>query len=425
MSLVIKNKVVTVVGLGRSGVASAQLALCLGAKVKISDVASLEKVQSSLAGTGLENKLLIESGQHTKEFIQGSDLLVLSPGVRCDALPVVWAKEKKIPVLGEIEFAWRFCPCDVIAVTGSNGKTTTTTLVAEILKAAGRNVCLCGNIGSPFSQHVLSLKKNDVVALEVSSFQMETIETFKPRVAVFLNFSQNHLDRHKDLEEYFTAKARIFMNQTKDDFAVLNFDAPLHKDLAKKLSSKVLYYNDPGKCDASIANPNFLAAMTACSAFGVSAEIAKKVFAIFKGVEHRQEFVRTLDGVDYINDSKATTAESGAWALRRVARPIVMICGGHDKGTIDFSEVKALAKDKVKKMIVLTREEIVRKKLHDAFEGIVALEDHADMQQAILSARQQAEPGDKVLLSPMFASFDMFDNFEHRGKEFKRIVQQL
>jgi UDP-N-acetylmuramoylalanine--D-glutamate ligase len=425
MPFSLQNKVVTVVGLGRSGIASAQLALRLNGVVKVSDISPRAKIEEGLSSRGLLSRCQLESDGHTKQFIQQSDLIVLSPGVRADSDVVRWAKEKGIPVLGEIEFAWKCCPCDVIAVTGSNGKTTTTTLIAEVLRAAGREVCLCGNIGSPFSENVLTLKPSDLVALEVSSFQMETIISFKPRVAVFLNFSQNHLDRHKDLDEYFTAKTRIFMNQTQEDFAVLNFNDARHQALARTLKGKVVYYNEPGHFDESISNPNFLAAMAACSAFGVPVDVAKNVFLTFRGVEHRQELVRSFNGVDYINDSKATTADSGAWALRHVSKPIVMICGGHDKGDIDLVSLRPLVKEKVKKMIVLTREDVVRKKLHEAFEGIVELEDHCDMAQAVRSARDQASEGDKVLLSPMFASFDMFSNFEHRGKEFKRIVSEL
>ncbi len=421
MHFSVKNKTVTIVGLGRSGVSSAELALKLGAKVKISDSAPFTKIEQILLDANLEGQCLVESNQHTKEFIQESDLLVLSPGVCVDAQPVLWAQEKKIPVLGEIEFAWRHCPCDVIAVTGSNGKTTTTTLIAEILKAGGRNVCLCGNIGSPFSKYVLDLKKTDIVALEVSSFQMETIATFKPHIAVFLNFSQNHLDRHRDLGEYFDAKARIFMNQTKDDFAVLNFDEPRHCDLAKRIPAKVLYYNQPGSCDASISNPNFLAAMTACAAVGISADLAKKVFATFKGVEHRQEFVRTLEGVDYVNDSKSTTVEAGRLAMTLLTKPLIFICGGRNKH-LDFSPLKKIAKAKIKKMIVIGE---AREELKGVFANVVPLEEGVSLEDAVAKARASAKAGDCVVLSPMCASFDMFDNFEHRGKEFKRLVQQL
>ena len=172
--------------------------------------------------------MIIEAGGHTKAFIQDSDYVVLSPGVRLDALPVKWAGERGIEVMGEVEFAFRLCPCPVVAVTGSNGKTTTSTVIAEIIKRAGRQVCLCGNIGSPFSKHVLDLKPSDTVVLEISSFQLESTIHFKPHVAVWTNFSQNHLDRHKDLEEYFQAKCKIFANQDQKDFAVLNFLEPQH-----------------------------------------------------------------------------------------------------------------------------------------------------------------------------------------------------
>jgi len=421
MHISVKNKIVTIVGLGRSGIASAKLILQLGGQVKVSDSASAKKIQQSLIDSKLEKKIIVESGQHTKEFIQDSDLLVLSPGVRFDAQPVLWAREKNIPVLGEIEFAWQHCPCGVVAITGSNGKTTTATVTAEILKTAGRSVALCGNIGSPFSKYVLGLKPTDLVVLEVSSFQMETIETFKPHVAVFLNFSQNHLDRHKDLEEYFTAKARIFMNQTSEDFAILDFNEPRHQELAKTLKSKVLFYNKSGCFDESIKNPNFLAAMTACSALGVPLETAKKVFSTFKGVEHRQEFVRTLDGVDYVNDSKSTTVEAGRLAMTLIEKPLIFICGGLNKH-LNFSPLRELAKKKIRKMIVIGK---AKEEIKGVFSDVVALEEGTTLEDAVKKAKASAKPGDCVILSPMCASFDMFDNFEHRGKEFKRIVHQL
>ncbi|HOD11496.1 MAG TPA: UDP-N-acetylmuramoyl-L-alanine--D-glutamate ligase [Candidatus Omnitrophota bacterium] len=421
MAIDIKDKIVTIVGLGRSGIASAHLALKLGAKVKISDAAPREKIREALLRANLDDLSLIESGQHTKEFIQESDVVVLSPGVAVNALPAFWARERNIPVLGEIEFAWQYCPCDVVAVTGTNGKTTTTTVIAEILKASGRNAFLCGNIGTPFSQYVLDLKKNDIVALEVSSFQLETIETFKPKVAVFLNFSQNHLDRHQDLNEYFTAKARIFMNQTRNDFAVLNFYEPLHRDLAAKLSSHILYYNEPGVCDPSVVNPNFLAAIAACSVLGVPVDVAKRFLATFKGVEHRQEFVRTLDGVDYVNDSKSTTVESGRLAMMLIQKPLIFICGGRNKH-LDFSSLREIAREKIKKMIVFGQD---KEDLKHAFSDILPLEEGADLEDAVCKARAAAQAGDCVVLSPMCVSFDMFDNFEHRGREFKRIVHQL
>lgn len=421
MSLELRNKTVTIVGLGRSGVASAELVLRCGARVKVSDVAPTQKTRPLIQGLAFKDKVLLESGGHTRSFIEDSDLVVVSPGVRSDAEALTWAREKNIPVLGEIELAWQFCPCPVIAVTGSNGKTTTTTLIAEILKAAGRNVCLCGNIGSPFTKYVLDLKPSDLVALEVSSFQMETITTFRPHVAVFLNFSQNHLDRHKDLDEYFNAKSQIFMNQTSDDFAVLDHAEPRHHELARKLKAQVLFYNQPGRCDAAIENPNHLAALAACEALGVPAATARKVFAAFKGVEHRQEFVRTVEGVDYVNDSKSTTVEAGRLAMTLARKPLIFICGGRNKH-LDFSSLRPLAKDKVKKMIVIGE---AREELKSVFSDVVALDEGCSLEDAVSKARAGAQPGDCVILSPMCASFDMFDNFEHRGKEFKRIVGEL
>ena len=217
----LKNKKVTIIGAARSGIAVADVVLRLGGIAKISESKRLRSLVLNLKNclTGV----IIEAGGHTQDFIEDSDYVVLSPGVRLDALPVVWARERGIEVMGEVEFGFRLCLCPVVAVTGSNGKTTTSTVIAEIIKRAGRRVFLCGNIGSAFSKYVLDLKASDTVVLEISSFQLESTIHFKPHVAVWTNFSQNHLDRHKDLEEYFQAKYRIFANQDSKDFAVLNF----------------------------------------------------------------------------------------------------------------------------------------------------------------------------------------------------------
>ena len=239
MSFDLKNKKVTVIGAARSGIAVADAVLRLGGIAKISESKALDEFSAQLKNylTRGMTKCVIEAGGHTKAFIQDSDYVVLSPGVRLDALPVKWARERSIEVMGEVEFAFRLCPCPVVAVTGSNGKTTTSTVIAEIIKRAGRQVCLCGNIGSPFSKHVLDLKSSDTVVLEISSFQLESTIHFKPHVAVWTNFSQNHLDRHKDLEEYFQAKCKIFANQDNKDFAVLNFLEPEHQKAGRAIES--------------------------------------------------------------------------------------------------------------------------------------------------------------------------------------------
>ena len=232
MSFNLKNKKVTIIGAARSGIAVANAVLRLGGHPKISENKPLDGFSPQLKELSEPAGVTVEAGGHTRTFIQDSDYVVLSPGVRLDASPVVWAKQRGIEVMGEVELAFRLCPCPVVAVTGSNGKTTTSTVIAEILKYAGRPVCLCGNIGSPFSKHVLDLKPTDTVVLEISSFQLESTIHFKPHVAVWTNFSQNHLDRHKDLAEYFQAKCKIFANQDSEDFAILNYDQLEHRKLA-------------------------------------------------------------------------------------------------------------------------------------------------------------------------------------------------
>lgn len=422
MTMDVKDKTGTIIGFGRSGIASANLILRLGGKVKVSDAAPAGKIQPLLQDSNLEGQVLAETGAHTKEFIQDSDFLVLSPGVRFDALPVQWAKEKNIPVYGEIEFAWKFCKNPVVAVTGSNGKTTTVTLIHQILEKAGKKACLCGNVGTPFTKYVLDLAKDEIVVLEISSFQLETIIDFKPKVAVILNCTQNHLDRHKDMDEYFCAKAKIFSNQTKEDYAVLNYEDPQTNALAKTLKSRVLFFNDPStKAIFPNDNPNFLAARCAVKAFGVTDEIVNEVLKDFKGIEHRQEWVRTINGVDFINDSKATTVEAGRYALESMSKPVVMICGGLDKH-LDFRVLRDLAQKKVKHMFVIGQ---AREKIKKAFDDVVTVEECESLLDAVQKSLRTAQKGDCVLLAPMCASFDMFLNYEVRGKEFKRLVNEL
>ena len=415
----LKGKKVTVVGAARSGIAAANLAGEQGAVVKITDAKPLAVLEKDLAGLKDRSSVLIESGAHTSEFVQASDLVVASPGVWKDALPLQWARQKGIPVMGEIEFAWRSCTKPVIAVTGSNGKTTTVNLITEVLKAGGKKVCLCGNVGIPFAQNVLTTGI-DYFVVEISSFQLELCSTFRPHIAVLTNFSQNHLDRHPDMQDYFEAKKRLFMNQTASDFAVLNARDPWVKKIAGDVRSKVVFFDQAG----NDRNPNHLSVLEVARIVGIKDDVAEKVFAAFPGVEHRMERVRVLAGVEYINDSKATTADSGAWAMMNLPGPIIMICGGSDKG-LDYSSLRELVKKKVKAMIVLTRTDVVRKKLHEAFEGVVPLEDHTDMGEAVSRARAQAVSGDQILLSPMTASFDMFKNYEERGKVFKQIINEL
>lgn len=416
------GKKITIIGTAKSGQSAARLLKRLQGLIKISEKAPEGSVSPDFLSWAKANAAATEFNGHTKEFIQDSDLVVLSPGVRIDAQPVFWAKEKGIPVWGEVELAYRLCDKPIIAVTGSNGKTTVVTLIAEILKRAGKTPCLCGNVGYPFADHVLD-KKYDSFVLEVSSFQMETIEKFKPKVAVLLNFSQNHLDRHKDLQEYFDAKKRIFLNQDKNDFAVLNAQDERVSGLSSTLKARVSFFNTLEQIKhTQIKNPNFLAAMEVARVLGISEKVCLDVFKNFKGVEHRLEKVRILAGVEYINDSKATTVEAGRWAIERTEHPIILLCGGRDKN-LDFKGLTALLKQKVKTVVVFGE---AREKLRNTFGPVVkTVVCDGNLNTAVETARSLASSGDCVLLSPMCTSFDMFKNFEERGKVFKEIVQQL
>jgi len=418
----LKNKKVTIIGLARSGFSLSRIISRLGGQVKISEKAVFDPAKHSFQDQNLKNQIKTEFGGHTQGFIEDSDFLVVSPGVPRNAEPILWAKAKGIPVMGEIELAWRFCPCPVIAVTGSNGKTTVVTLIKKIFEQAQRKVCACGNIGLPFSDYVLDLKKDETVVLEISSFQLESINDFKPHVAVLLNFSQNHLDRHADLEEYFQAKKRIFENQTKDDFAVLNYQYPRLRDLARELKAQICFFNNSQTTAAAVLNnSNYLAAMEVTRVMGIGSDICHQVFESFRGVEHRLEWVRQLNGVDYINDSKSTTAEAGRWALASTSQPIIMICGGRDKN-IDFLVLRDLVGQKVKKMVVIGE---AREKIRKAFQDVVSLEEAKDLEQAVIRAWENAAAGDVVIFSPMCTSFDMFSNFEERGRVYKTIVNRL
>ncbi len=416
--LSLKGKKVTILGAARSGIAAANMVLRLGGIAKISEFKKEETVSAELAE--LDAQVTRELGGHTRAFIEDSDYIVLSPGVRQDIEPVRWAQAKNIPVLGEIELGFLFCRAPIISVTGSNGKTTVSTLIAQVLKKAGRGVCLCGNIGSPFTRHVLDLTEKDTVVLEVSSFQLESTRQFRPQVAVLLNFSENHLDRHKDLDEYFDAKCRMFLNQTSDDFAILNGENARIKGMAGSLKAKVSFFNAPEKIKLN-QNPNYLAVLDVARVLGIPSSVCEEVFRDFKGVEHRMELVRTLDGVDYVNDSKSTTAEATRWALERAVKPAWLICGGRDKN-IDFSVLKELVKKKVKAILAIGE---AKDKIYKIFADTVPVEMCSSLEDAVAKGRQRARAGECVLISPMCARFDMFKNFEHRGKVFKEIVQKL
>lgn len=410
-----KNKKVTVVGLARSGLACVNLLFDLGAKVSVTDNQDNDSTRLNAAKLKSKN-IKIEIGKHSPEFIEDKDLIVVSPGVAETALPMVLAKQFKIPIVAEIELAWVLCPAAVIAVTGSNGKTTVTTLIGKILEAKGEKVFILGNIGNPFTGEVEKMQAGDFVSLEVSSFQLETIQEFKPKVSVMLNITCNHLDRYKNMQEYLAVKKRIFMNQDKSDYAVLNYDDPVVKELAKEIKAKVVYFSK-----APDLNPNEAAVLAVGSILSINKELCLKVFKEFKGIEHRLEYVTEINNVTFINDSKSTTVDSTVWALKNIPQTIVLIAGGRHKG-VDYSVILDLIHKKVREVILIGE---AREKIKNALRGFLAIYEAPTLEEAVNLAFSKAKSGDCVLLSPMCSSFDMFSNYEERGKVFKKAVFDL
>ncbi|MFA5145507.1 MAG: UDP-N-acetylmuramoyl-L-alanine--D-glutamate ligase [Candidatus Omnitrophota bacterium] len=410
-----QGKKVTIAGLARSGIASANLLYGLGLDVRVTDSKDNDATRS--AALKLRSKdIQVELGRHSREFIKGRDLIIASPGVPNNAVVATLAAEFGIPVISEIELAWDLCPAKVIAVTGSNGKTTVTTLIGRILEAAGKKVFVCGNIGNPFSGEVEKIKEDDYVCLETSSFQLERIQRFRPKIAVMLNFTSNHMDRHKDMREYLEAKKRVFMNQEGTDHLVLNYEDPVLRSLAGQAKANIVYFSGtPG------LNPNYAAVLAVGSILGIDKNLVSGILRDFKGIEHRLEYVAEINNIKFINDSKATTADSAAWALKSINSPVVLIAGGKDKG-VDYSVILDLAREKARGIILIGE---AREKIARALKGFPSIDEAATLEDAVRKAYALAKAGDSVLLSPMCSSFDMFSDYEQRGRVFKEAVYAL
>ncbi|MFH0855719.1 MAG: UDP-N-acetylmuramoyl-L-alanine--D-glutamate ligase [Candidatus Omnitrophota bacterium] len=410
-----KGKDALVVGIARSGVASANLLYDLGARVFITDNQDNELVRLSLSG--LKSKeIRVEVGGHSRDFSRGKDIVVISPGVPNEALPVTWAQEEGSRVISEVELAWMFCPAEVIAITGTNGKTTVTTLIGRVLEAAKKRVFVCGNIGKPFSSEIGKMKAGDFVSLEISSFQLEHIDTFRPKISVILNLSRNHLDRYKDMRDYLAAKKRVFRNQGSSDYLVLNYDDPLIRSLADEAKAKTVYFHKESGLDL-----NQSAVLKVAYLLGINKDIALEAFRGFNGVEHRLEEVLKINGVRFINDSKSTTTEATVWAMNNLVEPLVLIAGGREKGN-DYGPVLELARKKVKAAVVIGEaKEKIKKALSPSVRTVVA----ETLAEAVEKSFSLASAGDCVLFSPMCKSFDMFLNYEERGKIFKDLVDKL
>jgi UDP-N-acetylmuramoylalanine--D-glutamate ligase len=445
----LKDKRVLVVGLGKSGVASALFLKARGARVTVSDTKSGDELRNEIPAL-LDHGIAVETGGHGERTFRGQDLIVVSPGVPIDAPLLAQARNLGEPVIGEIELAAQFLPGPIVAITGSNGKTTTTTLTGEILTAGGVPALVGGNIGTPAISLVEQAKPETVIVLEVSSFQLETIQQFRSKVAVVLNVTPDHLDRHKTFEIYVDAKARIFENQRGDDFAVLNEDDPTCVAMAARTRAQVFWFSRQkevtqgawvrdgnilfrnGSRQEEIMRvaevplkgshnlENVLAAVCASALMGCAPEKIRQAVRDFKAVEHRLEFVATIRGVDYYNDSKATNVDATIKALESFPANIHLILGGKDKGS-DYSVLNDLIKQRVKRVYTIGA---AAEKIESQIKGVEVV--HAEtLENALRKADAAAEPGDVVLLAPACASFDQFKNYEQRGQVFKEIVRQI
>ncbi|MGB8065311.1 MAG: UDP-N-acetylmuramoyl-L-alanine--D-glutamate ligase [Candidatus Sulfotelmatobacter sp.] len=450
----LNGKRVLVVGLGKSGVASALFMKARGARVTVSDTKSGDDLRNEIPVL-LDHGITVETGGHGDRTFRGQDLIVVSPGVPVDAPPLVQARSLGESVIGEIELAAQFLPGPIVAITGSNGKTTTTTLTGEIMTAGGFPALVGGNIGTPAISLADRAKPRTVIVLEISSFQLETVQTFRPKVAVVLNVTPDHLDRHRTFEIYTDAKARIFENQQPDDFAVLNADDPTCVAMAGRTRAQVFWFSRQKEVqqgawvkDGAIVFrdktgqreilqvsdiplkgahnlENVLAAACAGILMGCAPENIRQAVHEFKAVEHRLEFVATIGDVDYYNDSKATNVDATIKALESFPANIHLILGGKDKGS-DYTVLNDLLRQRVKRVYTIGAAAAkIEGQIVSAKNGDPEVVHAETLENAIRKAYASAKPGDVVLLAPACASFDQFKSYEHRGKVFKEIVHSL
>ena len=447
----LRNKRVLVVGLGKSGLAAAQFLKQRGARVTVSDArpAMLIAELSDL----LDQGFMVEAGSHGLLTFRRQDLIVVSPGVPMSTPELMQVRAMGAHIIGELELGAQFLQGEVVAITGSNGKTTTTTLVGEILKGAGRPTLVGGNIGLPVTALVADSMPETWSVIEVSSFQLETVETFRPRIAMVLNITPDHLDRHGSFEAYAAAKKRITEFQIAEDFLVLNAEDKETQMVAAKSRAQIFWFSARRAIkqgafvhgesilfvpkEGAKAEPvmpvseiplagahnveNVLAAVCAAKLAGVPSETIRRAVGAFKAVEHRLEFVRQLDGVCFYNDSKATNVDATMKAVEAFTGGVYLILGGKDKDS-NYRVLEPLLRERVKTVITIGS---AAEKIERQLSGVVKIEAAETLERAVAFAHGAAKPGDTVLLAPACASFDQFENYEQRGRVFKELVQGL
>lgn len=444
------GKCVVVVGLARSGQAACRLLLKQGAAVVGTDRRGEREIGTDLGGLERDG-VRLDLGERYLRSLLSADLVVVSPGIDLREPPFRRVRELGIPLIGEVELAYRCSEATFIGITGTNGKSTTTTLVGAILQQAGLSAHVAGNIGTPLCRVAPSLAVGESVVTELSSFQLETIDTFRPHLAVLLNLAPDHLDRYDQVEDYYRAKSRIFENQQPSDFAVVNADDPLVLQASALTRGRRIAFSRTGRLDSGayvegdqlilaldgrrevmcriselkilgVHNlENALAAALAAAVAGASMTAIKAALISFEGLEHRLEFVSEIDGVRYVNDSKGTNVGAVVRSLESFTDPVILIAGGRDKHG-DFAPLIPLVRERVKRLILIGE---AAETLRRMLAAVCPTEEASSLEEAVRRAAAVASSGEVVLLSPACASFDMFTDFEDRGRVFKAAVRRL
>lgn len=442
----LKDKHIAVIGMARTGIATANFLAAHGARVVLTEQKNREEFAD--ASSALDSKIKTAFGNSAPPV--DAELIVLSPGVDINSPFLDDARKRGTAIISEIELAYHFNSAPIIAVTGTNGKTTTTTLIGNLLEQSGKKMRVGGNIGIPFIS-LIGGETPDYMVLEVSTFQLEAIERFRPKIALILNITPDHLNRHKTMKQYAELKGNIAKNQTDEDFLVLNADDPLALKAAEDKKAKKLHFSlekevaegawvrdgiirlrigsqEQEICEITCLKQNMqwqvenlLAVVITGALAGVDARIMAETLKNFPGLEHRLELVTTVRGIDFVNDSKGTNVGSVLKSLNSFTRPIILIVGGQDKGN-DFSPLKPLFKKKVKHLILIGE---AKSKIRQILNGTPSCEEADTLETAVSAAMRHAVPGDVVLLSPACASFDMFRDYADRGNQFKTIVSRL
>jgi UDP-N-acetylmuramoylalanine--D-glutamate ligase len=445
----LKGKKVLVVGLARTGIATAKFLKTKGSLVTTTEVRPKEEMEEAVRELkGMD--ISTEWGGHQAETFLKQDRIVVSPGVDLGIGPIQKAIKQGVKVISEIELAYHFIHVPIIAVTGTNGKTTTTLLIGEMMKEDGRKVGVGGNVGEPLILFADGKDQWEVLVVEISSFQLEAIEDFRPRISVLLNITEDHLDRYPSYDDYIEAKVRIFANQNSGDLAILNRDDPIVMQYQEKVKAKKVLFSLKEKLDEGVFSngqtislrlgekeeeyslakaslkgvhnvENMMAALTTARIFGCSKKAIQSVINRFEGLEHRLEFVREIGGVRFFNDSKGTNVGSVVKSLQSFSGPVILIAGGKDKNG-DLGPLKELIRKRVKHLILIGE---ARERMNRELGGLTDTTIAQTMEEAVVLARQKAKEGEVVLLSPVCSSFDMFKDYKERGKVFKEAVLKL